>query len=155
MDELDVVSEGVGAEDVATGDLVGRFCAAVAAGDVDAVIETMAEDAEMVTPLSSRVVIRGRDDLRAVFAAFLPSLSRDLNWRLRIGNADTTVAVAEARLGGVRVEDAMLIEQDADGRIRRVTPHVRPWLGLTVSAIVLGPKLMRHPGVVRRAMRRK
>jgi hypothetical protein len=124
-------------------------------GDADAVIETMAEDAEMVTPLSSRVVVRGHDDLRTVFAAFLPALSQDLHWRIRVGNAGTTVAVAEARLGGVRVEDAMLIEQDADGRIRRVTPHVRPWLGLTVSAMVLGPKLMRHPGVMRRAMRRK
>jgi ketosteroid isomerase-like protein len=154
MEELDVASEAVGAEDRAAGDVVARFCAAIAAGDVDGVIATMAEDAEMVTPLSSRTVIRGRDDLRVVFAAFLPTLSRDLHWRLRVGNADTTVAVADARLGGVRVEDAMLIEQDADGRIRRVTPHVRPWLGLTVSAFVLGPKLLRHPGVMRRAMRR-
>lgn len=155
VNELNAVPEDIVAEDVATGGFVARFCAAVAAGDVDAVIETMAEDAEMVTPLSSRAVIRGRDDLRVVFASLLPTLSRDLHWRLRVGNADATVAVAEARLGGVRVQDAMLIEQDRDGRIRRVTPHVRPWLGLTVSGFVLGLKLVRHVGVMRRAMRRK
>lgn len=136
-------------------DVVSQFLAAAAAGDTDAVIATLADDAEMVTPLSSRVVVRGRDDLRTFFGAFLPVLSRDLRWRSRVSNGGTTVALAEARLGGVRVEDAMLIEQNADGRIRRITPHVRPWLGLTVSAFVLGPKLMRHPGLIRRAMARQ
>lgn len=116
---------------------------------------TMTENAEMVTPLSNRAVVQGRDDLRVVFAAFLPVLSRDLHWRIRVGDAHTTVAVADARIGGMRVEDAMLIEHDADGRILRVTPHVRPWLGLTVSALVMGPKLMLHPRTMRRAMRRK
>lgn len=141
-------------DEVVTGtDVVSQFLAAAAAGDTDALIATLADDAEMVTPLSSRVVVRGREDLRTFFAAFLPVLSRDLHWRIRVGNGDTTVAVAEARLGGVRVEDAMLIEQNADGRIRRIAPHVRPWLGLTVSAFVLGPKLMRHPGLIRRAIR--
>ncbi len=140
-------------DEVVTGtDVVSQFLAAAAAGDTDALIATLADDAEIVTPLSSRVVVRGRDDLRTFFAAFLPVLSRDLLWRIRVSNGDTTVALAEARLGGVRVEDAMLIEQNADGRIRRITPHVRPWLGLTVSAFVLGPKLMRHPGLIRRAM---
>lgn len=141
-------------DEVVTGtDVVSQFLAAAAAGDTDALIATLADDAEMVTPLSSRVVVRGREDLRTFFAAFLPVLSRDLHWRIRVGNGDTTVAVAEARLGGVRVEDAMLIEQNTDGRIHRITPHVRPWLGLTVSAFVLGPKLMRHPGLIRRAIR--
>lgn len=100
--------------------------------------------------MSSRVVVRGRDDLCTFFGAFLPVLSRDLQGRRRVGNGETTVALAVARLGGVRVEDAMLIEQNAEGRIHRITPHVRPWLGLTVSVFVLGPKLMRHPGLIRR-----
>jgi ketosteroid isomerase-like protein len=141
--EVEVVPEAVGDEDAADGDVIGQFLDAVAAGDVDAV---------MVTPLSSSMVIRGHDDLRVVFAALLPQLSQHLHWRVRVGNGETTVAVAVARLGGVRVEDAMLLEHDVDGRIRRVTPHVRPWLGLTLSAFVLGPKLMRHPGIIRRAL---
>jgi hypothetical protein len=58
-------------------------------------------------------------DLRTFFGAFLPVLSRDLRRRRRVSNGGTTVALAEARFGGVRVEDAMLIEQQADGRIRR------------------------------------
>lgn len=148
--QADVTSENLTADD-----LVGSFLTAVATGDLNGLMDTMADNAEMVTPLSSRAVIRGRDDLRLVFAAFLPVLSQDLHWRIRVGDGRTTVAVANARIGGVSVEDAMLIEQDADGRILRVTPHVRPWLGLTVSALVMGPKLAAHPQVMLRAMRRK
>lgn len=152
MGEVEVVSRSVDDADAADGDVAGQFLDAVAAGDTDAVMEAMAEDAEMVTPLSSRMVIRGHDDLRVVFAALLPELSKHLRWRVRVGNGETTVAVAVARLGGVRVEDAMLIEHNADGRIHRITPHVRPLLGLTVSAFVLGPKLLRHPGIICRAL---
>ena len=40
-----------------------------------------------------------------------------------------------------------------DGRIRRIGPHLRPWLALTLFALVLGPKVGRRPGVVWRALR--
>jgi hypothetical protein len=49
--------------------------------------------------------------------------------------------------------DAMVCELDQDGLIRRVRPYLRPWLGLTFLALVLGPKLARHPGVLLRAAR--
>jgi hypothetical protein len=49
--------------------------------------------------------------------------------------------------------DAMVCELDQDGLIRRVRPYLRPWLGLTFLALVLGPKLARHPGVIVRAAR--
>ncbi|MEV0708208.1 nuclear transport factor 2 family protein [Nocardia aurea] len=134
-------------------DMIARFCAATEAGDIDAVIETFAVDAELVSPLAGRAVFRGHDDLRVLFAALLTTLS-GLTWRHRVGGAGTAVAVAEARVVGVRIGDAMLIEQDIDGRIRRLTPHIRPWLGSTLLAAVLGPKLARHPGVVRRSLLR-
>lgn len=132
--------------------VIAEFCAATEAGDVDAVIETLASDAELVSPLFGRAVFRGHDDLRVLFSALLPALS-GFTWRHRVGNVGTTVAVADARVVGVRISDAMLIEQDDDGRIRRLTPHVRPWLGLTLLAAVLGPRLVRHPAVIRRAFR--
>ena len=155
MHEVNVASASADGDGAADEDVVTHFLAGVAAGDTDAVIDTMAADAELVTPLSNRVVVRGRDDLRVFFTAFLPVLSKELQWGARVGGGKTTVALAVARIGGVRVQDAMLIEQDEDGRIRRLTPHIRPWLGLTVSALVLGPKLIRHPGLIRRAMSRR
>ncbi|MFE3987587.1 nuclear transport factor 2 family protein [Nocardia tengchongensis] len=132
-------------------DVIARFCAATEAGDVDALIETLSADAELVSPLIGSAAFHGHDDLRVLFAALLPALS-GLVWRHVVRGDGTAVAVAEARVFGVRIGDAMLIEQTPDGHIRRLTPHVRPWLGLTLLAIILGPKLVRHPSVIRRAL---
>jgi hypothetical protein len=69
-----------------------------------------------------------------------------------VGDGAERVAVGEARILGVRMTDAMVFDLAADGRIRRIGPHLRPWLALTLFALVLGPKVARHPGVVRRAL---
>jgi hypothetical protein len=47
----------------------------------------------------------------------------------------------------------MVFELAPDGRIRRIGPHLRPWLALTVFAARLGPKVARRPGVIGRALR--
>jgi hypothetical protein len=49
---------------------------------------------------------------------------------------------------------AMVLELAADGQIQRIRPHLRPWLALTVFALVIGPKVAAHPDVVWRALRR-
>lgn len=48
----------------------------------------------------------------------------------------------------------MVFDLADDGRIRRIRPHLRPWVALTLLAIQLLPKLGRHPGVLVRALRR-
>lgn len=62
------------------------------------------------------------------------------------------MVLGEARIGPVRLTDAMVFHLDGDGRIRRISPHLRPWLALTLFAAVLGPKVAPHKGVVRRAL---
>ena len=47
----------------------------------------------------------------------------------------------------------MVFELATDGRIRKISPHLRPWLALTLFALLLGPKIGIHPGVVLRALR--
>jgi hypothetical protein len=56
------------------------------------------------------------------------------------------------RVGPVGMTDAMVFELAADGRIRRIGPHLRPWLALTLFAALVGPKVALRPGVVRRAL---
>jgi hypothetical protein len=48
--------------------------------------------------------------------------------------------------------DAMVFDLGSDGRIQRISPHLRPWLALTLFALVLGPKVARHPAMIRRAL---
>ena len=69
-----------------------------------------------------------------------------------MGQDGLRVAIAEARVGPLRLTDAMVFDVGADGLITRVRPHLRPWLALTLLAAMLGPKVGRHPGLVRRAL---
>jgi hypothetical protein len=97
-------------------------------------------------------VFRGTDDLRALFIALFATVRR-IDWDREIGEGAVRVLVGTAAVGPFELTDAMVVELDGDGRIRRLRPHLRPWLGLTVLALTLGPRVARRPGVVRRALR--
>jgi hypothetical protein len=135
-----------------TMDAVGVFCDATRANDVDRIVSTLAPDAELLSPLFGRMVFRGRDDLRVLLGAVYRGLS-DLTWREVIGEGTTRVAVSDARIAGVAITDAMVLDLNDAGLIVRIRPHLRPWLAITLFALLLGPKIARHPGVLRRALR--
>src|ERR1700709_226098 len=132
-------------------DALSRYCAATEAGDVDVFRATMAPDVEVVSPISGRMVFRGEDDVRFLLGAVYGTLS-DLRWIKSVGEGESRVAVGEARVAGVGMTDAMVFELAPDGRIRRIGPHLRPWLALTLFAPVLGPKVAPRPGAVWRAL---
>jgi len=97
------------------------------------------------------MVFRGHDDVRILLSAVYGSLA-DLRWTKAVGEGDSRVVVGEARILGVGMTDAMVFDLGPDGRIRRIGPHLRPWLALTLFALVLGPKVARHPALIRRAL---
>ena len=134
-------------------DAVATFCDATQANDVDRIVSTLAPNVELLSPLSGRMVFRGRDDLRVLLGAVYSGLS-GLTWREVIGDGSTRVAISDGRIAGVTITDAMVLELDDAGLIKRIRPHLRPWLAITLFALLLGPKIARHPGVVRRALRR-
>ncbi len=133
-------------------DAVARYRAASEANDIDGVMDTLAPDAELVSPISGRMVFRGLGDLRVVLSAVYGSMTR-LQWRDEVGNGNLRVVLGDSMVGPVKLSDAMVFTLAEDGRIRRVSPHLRPWLALTLFALKLGPKVGRHPEVVRRALR--
>jgi hypothetical protein len=97
------------------------------------------------------MVFRGQDDVRILFAAVYGTL-KGLRWTRTVTDGPHCVTVGAARIGPLRMTDAMVLELAADGRIRSVSPHLRPWLPVTLFALLLGPKVARHPGVVKRAL---
>lgn len=133
-------------------DAIARYRSASEAGDVDGIMSACSDDVELVSPISGRMVFRGNADVRFLLTAVYGSL-RDLRWTESLGDGDRRVILGQARLLGVRLTDAMVFELAPDGRIRRIGPHLRPWLALTLFALVLGPKVGRRPGVVWRALR--
>jgi hypothetical protein len=130
---------------------LSRYCAATEAADIEALMATLTPDVEVVSPISGRMVFRGQDDVRILLSAVYETLD-GLRWTKVVGDGAERVAVGEARIFGIRMTDAMVFDLAPDGRIRRIGPHLRPWLALTLFALVLGPKVARHPGVVRRAL---
>jgi hypothetical protein len=129
-----------------------RYLSASEAGDVEGIRSSLAADVELVSPISGRMVFRGRDDVEVLLGAVYGSL-RGLRWTRTIGEGEHRVVLGHARLGPVQMTDAMVFELAPDGRIRKIGPHLRPWLALTLFAAILGPKVGRRPGVVWRALR--
>ena len=122
------------------------------ANDVDLFMSAIAPDAEVVSPLAARAVFRGTADLRILLGAVYSTI-RDLQWREEIGEGSKRVVIGDCRIGPFGVTDAMAVDLGPDGRIVRIRPHLRPWLATTLFALLIGPQVARHPGVVWRALR--
>jgi len=134
-------------------DAVARYRTASEANDIDGLIAALAPDVELVSPLSGRLVFRGQDDLRVLLSAVYGGMN-GLRWRQEVGDGATRVVLGDGMVGPFRLADAMVCELAEDGRIRRIRPYLRPWLSLTFLALMLAPKMARHPGVMVRAARR-
>jgi hypothetical protein len=135
-----------------TPEAIATFCAAAQANDVDAMVGALSPDVELLSPLFGRMVFQGTNDLRILLGGVFGSL-RGLQWQDLVRDGQTCVAVSQARVAGLRINDAMVIELDDAGAIKRIRPHLRPWLATTAFALGLGPKIARHPGVVWRALK--
>jgi hypothetical protein len=133
-------------------DAIARYRASSEANDIDGLMESLADGAELVSPISAKMVFRGEDDMRLLLSAVYGTV-KGLRWREEVGEGQLRVVTGDCSVGPFKLGDAMVCELAEDGRIQRVRPYLRPWLGLTVFALMLGPKVARHPGVVWRALR--
>jgi hypothetical protein len=136
----------------AAGTEVARYLAAAREVNVEALLETLSAEPELVSPLSGRMVFRGRRDLRVLLAVVYGSLRR-VRWHERVYDGDRCVVVGESLVGGVRRHDVTVFELDGAGKIRRIRPFIRPWFALSVDALVIGPRMALHPGIIWRALR--
>ena len=108
-------------------DAVASYRRASEENDLGALLQSVAPDAELVSPLSGHMVFRGRKDLRVLFAAVYGSLT-DLRWQAEVGDSLVRVVTGECRVAGLRLGDAMVLELNEAGEIARIGPHLRPWL---------------------------
>lgn len=134
-------------------DAVARYRSASERNDMPGLLATLAPDAELVSPISGMLVFCGARDVQTVLAAAYACMS-GLRWHEQIDDGDACVLIGSAWVAHVRMSDAMVLELDAEGRIRRIRPHLRPWLALTLLALKIVPRMALHPRVMLRAVRR-
>jgi hypothetical protein len=134
-------------------DVISQFRSATEAGDVGGFMELIHPQAELISPIFGRLVIRGERDLRTLFTAVYGSV-KNLSWVDQVGDERLVLLRGEARIGPTRLDDAMVLELGPDGRIRRIRPHFRPLLGMVMFTLIVGVKLVRQPGLFLRAARR-
>lgn len=132
---------------------MASYCAASEAGDMDALAATFAPDVELTSPIIGSAVFKAAD-VRTVLAAVYGLLGKVV-WEPPIGTGRERVAVAHTTVVGLRIDDAMHFELDDEGLIARIRPHLRPLLATTVFALLIGPRVAIHPGLVMRALRRR
>ncbi|WP_280342193.1 nuclear transport factor 2 family protein [Nocardia neocaledoniensis] len=132
------------------GEPLARFRRATVDNDIPALLDTLTEDAELVSPVSGRMVFRGHADLTPLLTIIYRAL-RDLRWTDTVGTGDTRVLVGEARFGPFALTEALVLELAPDGRVRRLRPHLRPLAAVLAFTVWLGPAMARYPAVIRRA----
>ena len=132
---------------------VNRYAVAAAERRIDELMQTLSPDVEVRSPISGRLVFAGHREVRYLLTAVYGALS-DLRWHGEFGEDDTRVLVGEGSIGRLRLTDAMVFELTEDGLIRRVTPHLRPWISLSALALRLLPRLIKRPRLLLAAWRR-
>lgn len=106
-------------------DVISQFRTATEAGDVAGFMGLIHPQAELVSPIFGRLVIRGERDLRTLFTAVYGSV-KELRWVDQVGDERLVLLRGEAKIGPTRLDDAMVLELGPDRRIRRIRPHFRP-----------------------------
>ena len=134
-------------------DVISRFRAVTEAADVDGLMGLLDPAAELFSPIFGSFVIRGERDIRTLFDAVYGSI-KGLTWVDQVSDDRVALLRGEARIGPTRLDDAMVLELGPEGRIRTIRPHFRPLLGSIVFALIVGAKLLRHPGLFLRAARK-
>jgi hypothetical protein len=124
---------------------------AMEARDLDAAVEAFAPDAVLRSPLTGRLVFRGRDQIRTVTGIVLEAFE-DLRYTGEVNDGSTAFLLSRAHIEGQEIEIADHVVLDEDGRISELTVFCRPLPAAAVALRVLGTALARRRGAKRAAV---
>ena len=108
-------------------------------GDLEAVLDTFAPDAVLRSPLTSRLVFSGREQIEAVMGVVI-DVFEDLRYTDQLVSGDRAVLVATARVKGRELEMVDHLRLDEQGKIRELTVFFRPFpvVAVAMHAIATG-----------------
>jgi hypothetical protein len=116
------------------------FRSAVEAGDLGAMIESLAPDVVFHSPVA-HTPFEGRETVGKVLEAVTQTFE-DFEYTDELETGDGTHAlVFRARVGDKQLQGIDLIRLDAEGLIRELTVMVRPASGLMALGQAMAPKV--------------
>lgn len=131
-----------------------RMRQAAEAGDVEGVIQTLAADVTLRSPITDRVVFRGAAEVGDILRSVFSTLT-DMHYFADVGDERTRALFYRAQVRGRQpVEEAMRVELNAAGEITAFTIFYRPLPGLAAFAAALAPRVARRHGPVRSLLAR-
>jgi hypothetical protein len=114
-------------------------------GDATAATACLAENIEVISPLTAKFRFRGRDQVHDMLAAAFTVIS-DIKFHTETGDESTRALFYYGRSGSQQLEEAQLLRFDDAGLITELTLFGRPLPGLTSVMAGIGPKLLRRQG---------
>jgi hypothetical protein len=115
-------------------------------------VTAYADDGVLRSPIFGRFAFSGREDLRTLMRVVY-KVAKHTTFTSRAVEGRTAMLAGRSRVLGLRIEEAFVFELDESGKIKLVTVHIRPLLGLTVFALVLAVRMAPHPLLLLRAAR--
>jgi hypothetical protein len=113
--------------------------------DLDLAASCLAEDVQIISPLTARFRFRGRDQARDMLAAAFDVIDT-IRYHTELGDQSARALFFHGRCRRQEFEEAQLLRFDAEGRIVELTLFGRPLPGLTAVMAALGPRLARRNG---------
>ncbi|HWE32187.1 MAG TPA: nuclear transport factor 2 family protein [Solirubrobacteraceae bacterium] len=118
-----------------------RYRQAAEAGDVEALIATLAPDVVFHSPITDRAAFHGHDEMRELVEAVFETIS-DIHFFADVGEGRTRALFFRGRVGRQPVEESVRIELDQNNLIVDLTASFRPLPALTAIAATLVPKVI-------------
>jgi ketosteroid isomerase-like protein len=115
------------------------FRAAVEAGDLDALHETLADDVEFFSPVAFQP-FRGRDAVMEVLGNVFEVFT-DFTYTDELAGEGTHALVFRAAVDGKQVEGLDHLVLDEHGTVTRLTVMLRPLSGVIAMAEQMGPRV--------------
>ena len=122
-------------------DAVQGFCDAVNAGRAELLGPTLAPDAALHSPISRRATFRGREAIVALYRdAVLPGVE-ETHDEVIGGEGDTWCVRARGRVGGLPIEEIIVMRLGPDDLIAELTLHGRDFAATAALAAALAPRV--------------
>lgn len=126
-------------------DVVERYHAALEIGDYDLMMTTMADDVVLRSPITARIPITGKDQVRSLIRIVLRAFGNLRSTAHPVGD-DLGLLQFSAEVRGTPLEGVDVLRVGPDGLITEITIYIRPLPGLLMLMSAIGGDVARANG---------